>query len=435
MRTCRCPHPVVVAKRTHEKAADANKSAGAHKAAGASADPNAPTATSIVQKAEQIRKDRIRQLQPLPPIPASAVSPDIRSIKIPDDMWSKGLDTIRTFCQDAWENKQLRGQGSFGSVYTTCDKSKTPPDCGTWVIKRVIWTPPGGLDKASQDEHVDFITKSFLRETYILRRLRGTKTAPELKDAWRCGDSFYMILEAFDRDVDAQGRLNWEQAITNWQGLTGEQREAMRAINYFVGGGLFIPLPMLLRLLDACIIAQHNGITLGDAKPDNFLYRVKDGQIRATDFNLSGDFVTFTPMQGWTFNLSCKTGDLPDIPAVRQYMNIWQILAFFHHVPVFTTAPENPQKLCVVTNIPSPDGPYYIPVNARKELDDMCPSLDSYRLPRWAMYILRSFPNLYNPGAATSVPFVLRDIAPERRPLPFSPPLQQRQTASPLRFG
>ena len=196
--------------------------------------------------------------------------------------------------------------GAFGSVYEACREAAC-----RWVVKIQ-------LDRPSAE-----------REIAMARLLKDQHVVAEMGAHELCGLSpptYVLLYDRWDMDGEALGKLQFEQVFGAKPEL-GESRDSLllyteRQLRMFFG--------LALRLTQL-------GVTHGDLKLDNFLYRVADDQLRITDLGLAGNWAPalaadgrpgrgppIKPIWGFTaLNRRCGGGTVPR--ALHDGVNLWQL--------------------------------------------------------------------------------------------------------------
>jgi serine/threonine protein kinase len=244
-------------------------------------------------------------------------------------------------------------QGSYGKVSEACRRSGTTTDQKQPICDLVI--------KETKITNMDAL-ETTLRDIYFLLWMQqqhsSAMVTPRIHSITICGGSkakskskwkkgtlpklISIVMERFDQDVrqlyDSDDSKS-EHTILNESDL--------------------------LQMFTCLMILDRDGITHGDLKPDQFLWRKSDGKIVISDFGLAGQIDTSSvasivpltvrdktyrfivpPSLGWPVGEILKCGDayarkhdmqpgtqqelLPNHPLyqVLPYMNLWQLHAY-----------------------------------------------------------------------------------------------------------
>lgn len=244
--------------------------------------------------------------------------------------------------------KQELGSGASAIVSAVCSEKEN--DCHSYALKQL---------KKDAIEELD-------RESYFLEKLKQSGISPRLREKWCCVEHCYQVVERFDCDFDEQAT----QQYAAWPLSTTFNRKFPQLKTKSYGLVIF---PNQLNELITILTRLSNiyGIMHGDAKLTNFLYDKKHDRIVAADFGLSGDFLRYQPIFGWTHVALGLPKHVPTNLKYRTYFNLWDLEQYMlHDVVVFLPLSSSSSKFRIFTGF----GNTLIPPHVRRYFERLGPT-------------------------------------------------------------
>lgn len=301
----------------------------------------------------------------LPSLPPKYELSNIKYLPVPNQIIKQGVDAVKRFCYLNYTIKEPAiGEGGFGEVFAAC-RNQNDKHCNKWVLKRI---------RSDAGEHPDELKRErseIKKEVYIHRRLKGTRIAPELLNAWECNGAYYLILERYDMDMLALGRMQFDEARKLKEKVQSfKDFEPSYRILLYTGSQFREMFKIAQRL------GQEYKFVHGDGKPDNMLYRKSSGQIVYGDFGFSGDGVHWRAKYGAVGqNADCQSDFVESSNEFVLYYNVWEVYQYFLEYAI-TFVQTGPMEYRLFDGFRDNDmnQPWYIPPRAKQRIEKACPN-------------------------------------------------------------
>jgi serine/threonine protein kinase len=255
---------------------------------------------------------------PSPPPP-----PLIRDVPL---VWIASTDMGREQCENTYFSitNNVLGRGGFGTAIEACQDR----NCA-FVVKVIQFVTPEAYERdvfylrklrqlVDDQWAVKWDPTNSIRGIVFENRKTGAQQheapveqiAPYLFDFWICSRSdqytpkgrpiklAFVLMERFDMDVHSWYRQT-PDAMLNAQ--------------------VIVRMDSLARRLSSMRIVH------ADLKPDQYLVKLDTGSIVLSDYGLAGDFRNYTPMLGWQAPPMSGPIPLPEMTAIIDHFNSWQL--------------------------------------------------------------------------------------------------------------
>lgn len=228
---------------------------------------------------------------------------------------------------DCWDKRfqgyqfgQQIGRGSFGSVHEACKDENCK-----YVLKISFFTD-------------DFDRQVAEREIAVMQQLNDTGLIARLITSKMCQDKALMLMERFDMSAEQLGKKQYEKFFGKDAGML---RDAL----------LFTDT-QIQQLFELAVKLSDMGISHGDLKLDNLMYRVHDQRFIVIDFGFTGTYKVhngklWTGRWGFTHSMGCS--QQKEVPqALAKYSNLWQLIVDLGaSYPIVLVAIEDPNTKTV----------------------------------------------------------------------------------------